>query len=112
MCAHACVCVYMHVCVCVCVCVYRSTIADDLPPLALQVLRAVSLEGRDSPQLPEAVEEGLLLLLGVGCQHLLGQTQFLVRLPLLVGRGHGTRGRAGGLVPIGHLLYDLCTDDR
>jgi len=93
------------------VCVYGSTIADDLPPLALQVVRAVGLEGRDSPQLPEAVEEGLLLLLRVGRQDLLGEPQFLVGLPLLVGRGHGAQGRPGGLVPIGHLLDDLCTDD-
>lgn len=63
-----------------------GTIVGDLFSLALQVLRTVCLERRESPKLLETTEERLLLLLRVGRQNLLGQTQFLVGLPLLAGR--------------------------
>lgn len=53
--------------------VFRHTIAGDLFPLLLQVLRAISFELRESTELPEAIQEGLLLLLRMGCQNLLGQ---------------------------------------
>lgn len=52
---------------------FRYTIAGDLFPLLLQVLRAICFELREPTELPEAIQEGLLLLLRMGCQNLLGQ---------------------------------------
>lgn len=69
-----------------CQLVFRGTIADWLFSLALQVSGAVCLECCESTKLPEAVQKGLLLFLCVGCQNLLGQSQFLVGLPLRTGR--------------------------
>lgn len=63
-----------------------GTIAGDLFFLTLQVLRAVFFEGRESSELSDAIQKGLLLLLRVSCQNLLGQPQFLVGLPLLTRR--------------------------
>lgn len=99
--------------------VLRGTVTGDLLPLALQVLGAGCFEGRESTKLPEAIEEGLLLLLSVGCQNLLGQAQLLVRLPLLTGRTH-CRGRRRASVLARfrrvsgscNVLYDFCKDER
>lgn len=53
--------------------VFSGTIAGDLLPVALQVLGTVSFECCETAKLSEAVQKGLLLLLGMGCQNLLGQ---------------------------------------
>lgn len=97
-------------------CCVGGTVAGDLLSLPLKVLGAVGLERRESPQLLETIEERQLLLLCVRCQNLLRQAQFLVGLPLLAGRWHSRRSRAGVLAGVGRLsgsgrvLYDLCVD--
>lgn len=66
--------------------VFSCTIAADLFFLTLQVLGAVWFEGGESAKLSEVTQKGLLLLLRMCCQNLLGQAQLLVALSLLTGR--------------------------
>lgn len=64
--------------------------------------------------LPEVIQKGLLLLLRVGRQNLLGQPQFLIGLPLLTGRRNNRERNPGVLDGLYRLscsldiLYDLC----
>lgn len=98
--------------------VVRRTIAGHLSSLTLQVLRAVCPECCESAMLLEAIQKGLLLLLRMGCQNLLGQAQPLVGLPLLTGRGNSRKRRSpdvvDGLYRLScprDILYDLYTND-
>lgn len=61
------------------------TFSDGWSLLLVAVCGAVLLQAPGAEQLPAAAEEGLLLLLGVSRQHLLGQPQALVGLLLLAG---------------------------
>lgn len=94
-----------------------GTIAGDLFFLTLQVLRAVFFEGRESSELSDAIQKGLLLLLRVSCQNLLGQPQFLVGLPLLTRRWKNRKRSSGVLAGFYWLprsldiLYDLCMSE-
>lgn len=97
----------------------NCTVADELFSPPLQVLGAVCLERGQPVKLLEAAQEVLLLLLRVGCQNLLGQSQFLVPPPLLTGRGQsGERTSAGALAGLHclprsrYVLYDLCVDEE
>lgn len=74
------------------------TFSDVCSLLLVAVCGAVLLQAPGVEQLPAAAQEGLLLLLGVSSQHLLGQTQSLVGLLLLARRRHHADklGRRGG----------------
>lgn len=97
--------------------VFSCTIAADLFFLTLQVLGAVCFEGGESAKLSEVTQKGLLLLLRMCCQNLLGQAQLLVALSLLTGRWKCTRRSRKVLAGFGHfpcawyVLYDLCMND-
>lgn len=66
--------------------------------LLVAVCKAVLLQASGAEQLPAAAHEGLLLLLGVSRQNLLGQPNALVGLLLLAERRHhtGELRRMGG----------------
>lgn len=75
------------------------------PGPLLEIVLAVRLQGPEPADLPEPLQEALLLSLGVRSQNFLGEAQLLKRPLFLAG---ATSGTIQGLRPTGHIFYCLC----
>lgn len=85
-----------------------GTFSVGWPPLLVQIGGAVLLEGPGIEELSAAGEEGLLFFLGVCSQHLFGQSQTLVGLLFLAGRGHHANRQSRRCGALCYVLNNLC----